>query len=101
MSRRMVGLLAAVGTTMSALVGLTHGDMVPVMIASAGAVSGLAVYLGLPDEKNPSSLILLNLSHVRPCRDVPLSGGHEASSARCRLSVCFLQNFQVRLNRRA
>jgi hypothetical protein len=36
---------------MSALVGLAHSDMVPVMIAGAGAASGLAAYLGLPSKK--------------------------------------------------
>jgi len=51
MSRSMVGLLAAVGATMSALVGLTHGDLVPVMIAGAGTASGLAACLALPTIK--------------------------------------------------
>jgi len=53
MSRILVGLLAAVGATMSALVGLTHGDLVPVMIAVAGTASGLAAYLALPSRKEP------------------------------------------------
>jgi len=58
MSRKMVGLLAAVGATMSALAGLMRGEMVPVMIAGAGAgaASGLAAYLGLPAEKKVSAL---------------------------------------------
>jgi hypothetical protein len=47
----MVGLLAAVGATMSALVGLTHGDLIPVMIAGAGTASGMAAYLALPSSK--------------------------------------------------
>jgi hypothetical protein len=51
MSRRMVGLLAAAGATMSAIVGLVHGDVVPIMIAGAGTASGLAAYLALPDSK--------------------------------------------------
>lgn len=51
MSRSMVGLLAAVGTTMSALVGLIHGDLVAAVIAGAAAASGLAAYLALPAVK--------------------------------------------------
>jgi hypothetical protein len=41
MPRSMVGLLAAVGTAMSALVALAHGDLVWVTIASAAAAMGL------------------------------------------------------------
>jgi len=43
---------------MSALAGLMRGEMVPVMIAGAGAgaASGLAAYLGLPAEKKVSAL---------------------------------------------
>ena len=48
MSRTMVGLLAAAGAIMSALVGLVHGDLVPVMIMGAGASAGLAAYSALP-----------------------------------------------------
>jgi hypothetical protein len=51
MSRSMVGLLAAAGAAMSALVGLVHAGIVPVMIASAGAATGLAAYLALPPQK--------------------------------------------------
>lgn len=52
MSRSMVvGLLAAVGVIMSALAGLIHGDLVPVLIAGAAAGSGLAAYLALPTSK--------------------------------------------------
>jgi hypothetical protein len=40
-----VGDDVLVGTIMSALVGLTYGDLVPVMIACAGTASGLAAYL--------------------------------------------------------
>jgi hypothetical protein len=54
MPRNMVvGLLAAVGATMSALVSLVHGDLVPVMIMGSGAASGLAAYLALlPSKKS-------------------------------------------------
>lgn len=51
MPRSVVGLLAAVGATMAALVGLVHGDSVPVMIAGAGASTGVAAYLALPSSK--------------------------------------------------
>jgi hypothetical protein len=58
MSRSMVGLLAAVGAIVSALVGLTHGDLVPVMIASAGTASGLAAYLALPGSKKNLNIVI-------------------------------------------
>ena len=49
MSRSVaVGLLAAVGTVMSALVGLSHGDLIALLIADAAAATGLAAYLALP-----------------------------------------------------
>ena len=51
MSRSMVGLLAAVGATVSALVGLIHGDLVPAMAIGAGTASGLAAYWALPPSK--------------------------------------------------
>ena len=40
-TRAVVGLLAAVGTAMSALVGLAHRDLVWVTIADAAAATGL------------------------------------------------------------
>ena len=39
-----MGLLAAVGTTMSALVGLAHGYIFWLTVADAAAASGLVVY---------------------------------------------------------
>jgi uncharacterized membrane protein YuzA (DUF378 family) len=56
MSRTMVGLLAAVGAIMAALVGLIHGDLVLVIIAGAGTASGLAAYLALPASKKCPSI---------------------------------------------
>jgi hypothetical protein len=53
----MVGLLAAVGAAMSALVGLTHGDLVPLVIAGAATASGLAASLALSPVKKKSLLI--------------------------------------------
>jgi hypothetical protein len=48
MQRKMVAaLLAAAGTAMSAAVSLTHGDLVPIVIAGASASTALAVYLPL------------------------------------------------------
>jgi uncharacterized membrane protein YuzA (DUF378 family) len=52
----MMGLLVAVGTVMSALVGLTHSDLVPVMIASAAVTTGLTAYLALPAPKKSLSV---------------------------------------------
>jgi hypothetical protein len=51
MSRSMVGLLAAAGAIMSALVSLVHGDLVPAIIVGAGTSAGLAAYLALPSQK--------------------------------------------------
>jgi hypothetical protein len=51
MSRWAVGLLAAIGTTMSVLAGLIHGHLEPLVTACAGLSSGLAAYLALPPSK--------------------------------------------------
>lgn len=54
MPRSMVGLLAAVGTTMSIFAGLVHGHLEPLVVAGAGISSALAAYLALPSpKKNP------------------------------------------------
>ena len=51
MPRSVVGLLAAVGAALSALVGLTHGDVVWAMVSGAAAATGLAATLALPTLK--------------------------------------------------
>ena len=52
MPRSMVGLLAAVGATMSALVAFAHGTLAWVSIADAAAATGLSAYLALlPPQK--------------------------------------------------
>jgi hypothetical protein len=56
MRRSVVGLLAAVGATMSASASLVHGDLVGPTITAAGAASGLAAYMSYPDKKNASSI---------------------------------------------
>jgi uncharacterized protein HemX len=43
----MVGLLAAVGTAMSAIVGLTHGILVWLILAAAALATGLAACLAI------------------------------------------------------
>jgi hypothetical protein len=55
MARGMVGLLAAIGAASSALVGLTHGELVWVMLADATAAAGIAAYLALPSSKKNTS----------------------------------------------
>lgn len=40
-------MLAAIGAAMSALVGLIHGDLFPVIVASSALSTGLAAYLAL------------------------------------------------------
>jgi hypothetical protein len=59
MPRSMVGLLAAVGAAMSALVGLTHGDLSWAALADAAAATGLAAYLALPSAKKMPPMCLL------------------------------------------
>ena len=51
MSRSTVGLLAAVGAAMSALVAFAHGNLVWVIIADVATATGLAAYLALPSQK--------------------------------------------------
>jgi hypothetical protein len=51
MFRSMVGLLAAAGVAMSALVAFHHGDSVLVMISGAATATGLAAYLAVPSSK--------------------------------------------------
>jgi hypothetical protein len=52
MSRSMVGLLAAVGAAMSAVVAFAHSDLALVIIAvGAGTATGSAAYLALPSKK--------------------------------------------------
>ena len=51
MPRSMVGLLAAVGTAMSALVAFVHGAPVVVMIAGAASAAGLVAYLAAGPSK--------------------------------------------------
>jgi len=65
MPRSMVGLLAAVGAAMSALVGLVHGDLTWVALADAAAATGLAAYLALPSNKKKSSLRLASSHKAR------------------------------------
>ncbi len=52
----MVGLLAAVGTAMSALVAFAHGDLVWLTIATAAVVTGLAAYVAARLQKNSHRL---------------------------------------------
>ena len=55
MRRTMVGLLAAVGATMAALVSFIHGDSDLVVLLAAGAATGLASYLAVESGKKNSS----------------------------------------------
>jgi hypothetical protein len=51
MPRSVVGLLAAVGAALFALVGFSHGHLAWVMIGDASVATGLASYLALPSTK--------------------------------------------------
>jgi hypothetical protein len=51
MHRNVVGLLTAVGTTVSVLAALVHGDVVAATAATAGLATGLGVYLSLSAKK--------------------------------------------------
>jgi len=48
MPRSMVGLLAAAGTALSALVGLAHGVLIWLLVLDAAAAAGLAAFSALP-----------------------------------------------------
>lgn len=52
MPRTMVGLLAAVGAAMAAIVSLAHGDLAGPTIAAVGTVTGTAAFLASPPPKN-------------------------------------------------
>lgn len=51
MSRTVVGLLAAVGATLSVLASMIHGHLEPLVVAAVGSASGLAACLALPSKK--------------------------------------------------
>jgi hypothetical protein len=57
MPRSMAGLLAAVGTTVSVLAALVHGDLFLVAAATAGLAMGLSEYLPLPSKKTQAFLL--------------------------------------------
>jgi hypothetical protein len=59
MSRSLVGLLAAVGTTMSVLAGLIHCCLEPLAMAAAALAAGLAAYLAIPPIKKSFGYIKL------------------------------------------
>ncbi len=65
MPRSMVGLLAAVGTAMSALAAFAHGALVWVTVADAAAATGLAAYLATAPQKIRLILIFPNGLTVR------------------------------------
>ena len=68
MPRIIVGLLAAVGVTMSALIAYTHGSLAWVIIASASAATGVAAYAAAPDQKK--FFLLLRISILGSCAAV-------------------------------
>jgi hypothetical protein len=56
MPRSVVGLLAAVGVTVSVLDAMVHGALIPADAVVAGLATGLGVYLSLPPKKlSPSN----------------------------------------------
>jgi hypothetical protein len=56
MPRSIVGLLAALGAVLSAMMGFVHGDLAALVGLGAGLLTGGAAYLALPPfKKNPGS----------------------------------------------
>ena len=51
MPRTVVGLLAAVGSAIYALVAFVHCGLTGVLIVAAASATGLAAYLTLPSSK--------------------------------------------------
>lgn len=66
MHRNMVGLLAAVGAAMSALLAIIHGDLVPLMIAVVAFATGTAARLAIPPKKNISVTTLSSHYSIDP-----------------------------------
>jgi hypothetical protein len=64
MPRGIVGLLAAVGATMSSLVAFAHGDLVWLTIVDAAVATGLAAYLALPRNKKTPRNIPPGSAHI-------------------------------------
>jgi hypothetical protein len=60
MPRTLVGLLAAVGVTMSVLVAFAHGALVWLIIVEAAAATGLVAYVSAPVPVISSKKILLD-----------------------------------------
>jgi hypothetical protein len=63
MPRSMVGLLAAVGTTMPVVASLAHGGLFWTALADGAAATGLAAYLALGNKKS-QFLLLLACTHA-------------------------------------
>jgi hypothetical protein len=59
MRRTMVGLLAAVGAIMAALVNFIHGPPILVVVLAIGSATGLASYLAVEQEKKSLDLVTL------------------------------------------
>ena len=59
MARRMVGLLAAVGTAMSACVAFAHGAQIWLTVADAAVATGLAAYAALSTDIKKSVNVVL------------------------------------------
>jgi hypothetical protein len=59
MHRTLVGLLAAVSATASAVLGLAHGDMIPFAVVAAVITAGVAAGVAASSKKN----LLLSTDH--------------------------------------
>jgi hypothetical protein len=66
MPRSVVGLLVAVGATVSVLAALVHGDALLAIASAAGVATGLGAYLSLPSKKtrlgNKDAYLLPNVT---------------------------------------
>jgi hypothetical protein len=70
--RVMVGLLAAVAATMSAVAALAHGELMWLAIAACAAAAGLAAYVTAPQPV----LLIKKLCDVH---DRPVQDGHKVN----------------------
>lgn len=77
MSRSVVGLLAAVGAALSAIVGLAHGELVWALVATAPVATGLATCLALPSNKK--TFVPYDLPDRRTCHTGSVKSGRSPS----------------------
>jgi hypothetical protein len=52
MPRSVVGLMAALGTVLTAILDYVHGHLTPLVVLGSGTATGLAALFALPAKKS-------------------------------------------------